>query len=110
KAFQGGDPEPVHAPVTPGQLVPMAAVLDDYRLLDECHRPAAADAQPQVVVLAGGQALVEPAKLDQDVPAHHRRRRRYHAQRQTVIENPAAALPVPAPLVNPNAVADPDLL
>jgi len=43
----------------PRQLIGVAATLDDERLIDEPDRGVTRDAQPQVVVLAHRQVLVE---------------------------------------------------
>ena len=39
----------------------MSTVFDDLRLSHEQHRLAGTDAQPQVIVLAGRQAVIEAA-------------------------------------------------
>ena len=59
--FDRADAKPIETPRGSGQLVRMAAPFDNQRLRDQIYGMVEGDAQPQVVVLAHGKRLVEPA-------------------------------------------------
>jgi hypothetical protein len=92
-----------------GELVGVAAAFDGERDVDEVDRDAAAHPQPQVVVLAGRQTLVEKAHPVEQLAAHHHRRGAHEAQIERRLEDHPAALAVPFPRVHPPAVAHPGL-
>ena len=92
------------------QLVVVATVLDEQRLVDETDLEARADAQPEVVVLAGRERLVEATDLVEETLLEQRRRRRHDAQVEAVLVDPAAALAMLATLQDLVASPDPDLV
>ena len=88
----------------------MTATLDDQRPVDQMDRVFPGNAQPQVVILAGGQVLVEEPYLIQQRFSHHRCRGADQAKGQTLLEDHSGLLAVAFTRVDPHAVADPDLL
>ena len=59
KLLQRHHPIAVHTPPRMRQLVDVSAMLDDQSLFDQRHRKITGDAQPEVVVFANRQRLVE---------------------------------------------------
>ncbi len=108
--LQGEDAEPVHAPVLMGELIFMTAVFDDLRALHESHGMACTDSQPEIIILAGGQALIEQPDLGEDALVEHGCRGGDYAQGQAALKDAAPALGMLAHGIHPDAVADPDLL
>ena len=53
----------VHAPVAPGQLIRMPAVLDQQGFVQVQHGVGGANTQPEIIVLTGGQGFIKQANL-----------------------------------------------
>ena len=98
------------SPQAAGQLVGVPAALDDERGLDQVHGETAAHPQPQVVVLAGRQALVEEPHPLEELPPHHHRRGAHQAELERRLEDHPAPLAVPLAGVHPPSVLHPQLL
>ena len=96
--------------MAPGQLVLVPAVLHDQRLVDEEDGKAGAYPKPEVIVLAGGEALVEEPDLVEEKAVHENRRRRDDAERKGLFEDPAPEFLVLFHRIHPAAVADPNLV
>ncbi|VTR70291.1 hypothetical protein DESC_780479 [Desulfosarcina cetonica] len=92
------------------ELVGMATMFDDQRPVDEIDGIFPGDAQPQIVVLTGGQGRVEQADLVQQGPPQHHRRRAHQTQGQAALKNHAARLAMPLARIDAHAVSNPDFL
>ena len=106
----GGDTVFVHAhPVTRRELIRAAAVLDGEGLVHEQKGVAGRDPQPEVVILAAGQGLVEQADLIEQGTARHDGGHAHRAEFQAAGKEITALLAVPLLLIEMHAAPVPDL-
>jgi len=66
--YHGPDPESVHALESGGELIRMASGLYDQRLPEQVYGKTGGDAEPQVVIFACRQRLVEKPDLCEQGP------------------------------------------
>ncbi len=92
------------------QLVGMPTMLDDQRRFDQRHRKITGDAQPEVVVFANRQRLVEAAAALEQFPGHHRGGRTDQTEIETALKNISRRLAMLQLRIDPHAVANPDLV
>src|SRR5262245_5834141 len=87
----------------------MTAALDHDHVGYETDRLGANDAEPELVVLADGEGLIETAVLLEEVARDHDRRRAHQASPETPAEH-LLLLAVPGARVARPTAVDPALL
>ena len=90
------------------ELVWMAATLDDQRLIDQPDGVTAADPQPKIVVLAGGEGFIEASDEIEKPSVDNHSGRAHQASFEQQGEAVSARFPVISSGIDAPAAAEPD--
>ena len=102
------NPKAIQPPMRPRELILMPAALDNQGRFDEMDGVGFGDAQPQIIIFAGGQGFVEIADFIEYRAPHQRGRWADDAERQAMREDMAAVLLVLFHLIDADAAPNPD--
>ena len=108
--LQCENPVAIHSPYRSRQLIGMPAALDCQPVGYQWHLVLRADPKPEIVIFAHRKCFIETAGSLKEGFRHHHGGWTHQTKLQAPTENVTGRFLMNAPRVNPNPIANPDLV